>query len=288
VTTIELGILEGGPYAGMIRSIAERCAEEPGVLAAWVGGSLASGKGDVYSDIDFRIAVAPGEVEAWSAPDWSRLLPAMPVGRVILRFGEKTLLHHMVLADGAIVDFLVLDSTAEMPEPSVAILFCHDPALRSRIAAFATPAASLVRETTSAAIRQVLVEYWIASHKHLKALARKYDESLFVGLYVERTALLRALFIEATGKDIDARMSLHMTGALHKGLADRLTPYQKEILGLPTITVQEAVAAIEAVRDEMVRVGRVLAQRHGFDYPADLEAVVRRLWGERKEEVTRR
>ena len=46
-------------------------------------------------------------------------------------------------------------------------------------------------------VRQFLVDYWITTHKQMKALARKYDLSPFVGLYFERMALLRACCEEA-------------------------------------------------------------------------------------------
>jgi hypothetical protein len=34
-----------------------------------------------------------------------------------------------------------------------------------------------------AVVRQFFVDYWITTHKEMKALGRKYDHSSFVGLY---------------------------------------------------------------------------------------------------------
>ncbi len=114
-------------------------------------------------------------------------------------------------------------------------------------------------------------------------------------------ALLRAWYMQVVGKDIDSRATLHMLGVLHAGLAGKLTEHQHSILGFPsrtpeeTVTVIEAVRAemgrvgrIEAVRAEMGRVGRWLAERHAFAYPHELEAVVRRVWNEHKDAITRR
>lgn len=280
---LDPGILADVPHSHLIHAMATRCAADPRVLAIWVGGSLASGRGDHYSDIDFRIAVAPDTVEEWASPDWAGLLPVPPCGAVQLRFGAGMLLHHMVLADGTIVDFLVLETTVDHQEPDVVVLWCNDPDLRTRLEALATPAASLVKEVDPAVLRNFLVDYWIATHKQMKALARAYDESAFVGLYVERMALLRAWYMVATGKDIEARMSLHMLGALHKGLDGVLTPRQRELVGMPTRTPQEMIAAIEAVRSEMAATGRVLAERHEIVYPHELEAVVMRTWEQNKD-----
>ncbi|MCX6050732.1 MAG: hypothetical protein NT075_37055, partial [Chloroflexi bacterium] len=156
------------------------------------------------------------------------------------------------------------------------------------LAGFASPATSLVREIDGAVARQFLVDYWITTHKEMKALSRKQDYFSFVGLYMERMALLRAWYMQAVGKDLDARVTIHMLGAMHKGLAGKLTAHQHEILGLPSRTPAETVCVIDAIRTEMAGVGRWLADKHGFAYPHELEAVVNRLWNENKESLARR
>jgi len=286
MTDIDLGSLEQGPHADLIRAMGEKCFADNSIQAIWIGGSLASGHGDPYSDIDFRIAVEPGQVDQWANPDWNQYLPLSPVGVILMRFGDRVLLHHMVLIDGTIVDFYVQDTTQQNPEPNVVVFAARNPELRATIEGFARPAAALVREIDGAVVRQFLVDYWITTHKQMKALARHYDQSAFAGLYMERMALLRAWYMQATGKDIDSRMSLHMLGALHKGLTNALTESQHNILGLPSRTPQETVAVIDSIRVEMASVGRLLAERHGFAYPYELEEVVLRTWNAHKEALT--
>jgi hypothetical protein len=288
MSDIDLGPLEHGPHANLIRDMASKCAADASIQAVWVGGSLAAGRGDAYSDVDFRIAVEPGQVDSWASPDWNRYLPIRPCGGLLMRFGEQALLHHLVLADGTIVDFYVQDTTRENPEPSLVILACRNAALRATLEGFARPAAALVRAIDGAVARQHFVDYWITTHKQMKALGRRFDHFPFAGLYFERMALLRAWYMQAAGKDIDSRATLHMLGALHKGLDGKLTEHQHSILGLPSRTPEETVTVIEAIRAEMARVGRWLADRHAFAYPHELEAVVRRVWNEQKESVTRR
>lgn len=285
---IELGPLENGPHAGLIRAMAERCNADDRIRAIWVGGSLAAGTGDVWSDIDFRIAVEPGEVDQWTSPVWQELLPVSPCGSVLLRFGENALLHHMVLADGTIVDFYVQDTATQNFEPTLVVLACRSAEFRRMLEGFARPAASLTREIDGVVARQFLVDYWIATHKEMKALARKYDHFSFAGLYIERTALLRAWFMLVTGKDIDARITIHVLGAMHRALDGRLSEAQHNLLGMPSTTPAETVTAIDGIRAEMIRTGRLLAERHGFAYPADLEEVVMRLWNENKASLSKR
>ncbi len=88
--------------------------------------------------------------------------------------------------------------------------------------------------------------------------------------------------------DIDSRPTLHMIGAMHKGLEGKLSAQQHTILGLPSRTPQETTAVIEVIRAEMARAGRLLAATYGFAYPDELEAVVLRSWDAHKEDVVKR
>lgn len=287
-TNIDLGLLESGPFADLIREMARKCHADPDIQAIWVGGSLAAGRGDQYSDIDFRIAVEPGQLDRWDSPQWERYLPLRACGELVLRFGEHALLHHMVLEDGTILDFYVQDTTAKNFEPHLVVLFSRDAEFRKALDEFVRPVSPLIREIDGAVVRQFFVDYWILTHKEMKALARKYDYFSFTGLYLERMALLRALYMQIAGQDIDPRVTLHMLGAMHAGLDGKLTAQQHDILGMPSRTPGETVAVIEAVRAEMAQVGRWLADRHGFAYPYELEEVVRRTWSEHKAAITRR
>ena len=97
MTEMNLGVLANGPHADLIREMARMCYVDRRIQAIWVGGSLASGTGDVYSDVDFRIAIEPGRIDEWASPDWKKYLPIQPRGGNIMRFGEQALLHHMIL-----------------------------------------------------------------------------------------------------------------------------------------------------------------------------------------------
>ncbi|MEM6428292.1 MAG: nucleotidyltransferase domain-containing protein [Deinococcota bacterium] len=285
---LNFGLLEHGPHITLVRNLAEKCYQDSTIQAIWVGGSLAAGTGDAYSDIDFRIAVEPEQLETWHQPDWEQYLPMPVCGSTFMKFGDHALLHHMVLADGTIVDFYVQDTLRKNLEPALVVIACRDATFAEALTQFTNPALSLVKDIESTSVRQFLVSYWITTHKEAKGLGRKYDYSQFVGLYFERIALLRAWYMEITGKDIEARVSIHMLGALHQGLRDKLSKQQQELLGLPSTTVEDMVIAVESIRTEMARVGRKLSQLHGFDYPHELERVVLKTWDDNKDILTQR
>lgn len=285
---IDIGLLANGPHAKLILDLANKCSQDASVEAVWVGGSLASGTGDVYSDIDFRIAVDPSQMEKWQEPDWNLYLPLSHCGGTFLQFGDHALLHHLVLIDGTIVDFYVQDTSIRNPEPEIVVILCRNELFAKVLAELPTAPKTMITEINAEAARQLFVDYWIATHKQMKALARKYDYSPFVGLYFEKVALLRALHMEVVGKDIDARVSIHMLGALHKGLNGKLTKEQQDLLGLPSRIPEETVIAIEATRKEMSRIGHLLSKKHGFEYPQELEEVALKTWSENKQAFMKR
>lgn len=284
----DLGFLEHGPHAGLIRGLAERCYADSGVQAIWVGGSLSAGTGDAYSDVDFRIAVEPERLQRWVSPDWDRYLPVPSCGGTFLRFGDHALLHHLILADGTIVDLYVQDTSISSPEPHIVVIACRNEDFAAALAGFSSAPAPIIRAIEAEAARQLFIDYWITTHKQMKALGRRHDHAHFVGLYFERVALLRAWHMDVVGKDIDARTTIHVLGAMHEGLGGRLTPHQQELLGSPSRTPEETIEAIEAIRAEMSRLGRSLADIHGFRYPHELEDVVLRTWNSNKRELIER
>ena len=227
-------------------------------------------------------------MEKWLKPDWSLYLPISHCGGTFLQFGDHALLHHLVLEDGTILDFYVQDTSIKNPEPTIVVIACRNEEFGEVLAEFLTEPKPITGDIYAETAHQLFVDYWIATHKQMKALARKYDYSPFVGLYVERMSLLRAWYMEIVGKDIDAQVSIHMLGALHKGLGSKLTTQQQSLLGLPSRTPEETVIAIEANRKEMSRVGQLLSTAHGFAYPQELEDVVLRTWNEHKQAFMKR
>ncbi len=118
------------------------------------------------------------------------------------------------------------------------------------------------------------------SHKHRKVLHRGMDPLVIVGLQAERTLLLRLWALHGGDYGTDDRQpSIHTLSAQVRTLIES-KEHMLEIMGAPGRTRSELLRVIELHRDEVSQVGRGLAKRYSFDYPAELERTVRAGWGD--------
>src|SRR5579859_206688 len=113
------------PQSQTIRAVASRLWRDERIVAIWLGGSLAAGTADPYSDIDLRIAVAPSDITSWEAPDLDTFLGGPPLARQFLRFGESSFLHHLIVQNGDIIDLLVQSAEVNPDSEAVLILGCR-------------------------------------------------------------------------------------------------------------------------------------------------------------------
>jgi predicted nucleotidyltransferase len=282
---LDLASLPPLPQRETISLLAPRLWRDERVRAIWIGGSLARGAGDHYSDIDLRVAVAPADLSAWEALDFASLLGDLVLGRQFLRFGENAFLHHLILRNGDILDFLV-QSTQHAPaaEP-VLLLGCRDAELARTLAASdRVPDEPDDQSVNPEAVRELLAAFWINSHKHRKVLARDLDLMFLAGAQANWTMLMRLWYIQATGHEAGSQ---HFSG-IH-GLTDLVRAVEKAqganplvLCGLPTRNRAEICEAIERHRAIAAQVGRALAERYGFAYPTELEEMVIGAWEEFK------
>src|SRR5690606_27858827 len=107
-------------------SIVEKLWGNEQIRAIWVGGSLANGSADKYSDIDLRIAVDEAQLEEWLKPNWGECTGLRSLGGTFAQFGPKSFLHHLVLEDGTILDFYVQSTCHRNEEPAILVLACRD------------------------------------------------------------------------------------------------------------------------------------------------------------------
>ncbi len=265
------------PHKDLLKSLADLAWANPAIQAIWVGGSIASGKSDRASDIDFRVAIDEPTVEAWEQVDWDTLLPVPQVGMTTLRFGPKAILHHMLLANGVLLDYLIQTCDRSYPEVAVKLIAARNDELADTIRSFSGAETPVHVAVDPDRVHQLFVDYWILSYKHLKVIHRNQGLGTTIGLHHERMSLLRALFIQQTGKDLDARPTIHALSAMIASISDNHQGPWLE-LGSPVRSLDEARIAIEMIRDRMSKIGHELADTMGFDYPERLEAVVRDAW----------
>ncbi|MEN9937565.1 MAG: hypothetical protein RLZZ387_4144 [Chloroflexota bacterium] len=246
--------------------------------AIWLGGSLARGAGDRWSDVDLRVAVEDARFSPDVMPSGAHHLAADSVGSHTLRFDEHAVLFHILLADGEIYDLLV--QTASHPPTNEArlVLGCRDDALGERLLYGYDPVLH-VAPADGAVIRQVIVDFWISQQKHQKVLARGLPLIAWEGEHRMRQELVRLWYVLATGEDPGplGRTTIHTLAPVVRAVQERDTGALARI-GRPLRDIAELVTAAADTADEVARVGRELATGLGFDYPEALEATVRQSW----------
>src|SRR5262249_52902115 len=109
-------------------------------------------------------------------------------------------LHHVVLANGDILDLLI-QSAAVVPavEPTL-VLGCRDEAFADLLGA--SSHLSEPEPVPGALVRCLIVELWVNSHKHRKVLYRQLDIMFPAATYFNWQMLMRLWYVAATGHDV--------------------------------------------------------------------------------------
>lgn len=270
------------PQRATIEEISTNLWQQPEVVAFWLGGSLAHGDGDIFSDIDFRVAVGPEQVEAWKEPRFAEIFTSAAVaGQQFLAFGNEAFLHHLVLSNGEIIDFFVQSTTREPTQEPRLVLGCRNEKFAQILATNqSVERVEILNEVDAAAVQRALTAFWINTHKHRKVLHRGLDLLVNFGFDVEKALLLRLWYIEVSGKDCgDLRQgTIHSLTRIMRELEQAVGDEARGVIGAPMRNRQEIYRAIEGNREVVARIGRHLAQTYGFAYPAELETTARQGW----------
>lgn len=277
---LQLDDLPPLPQSQTIRALAPRLWENEHVAAIWLGGSLAAGTGDSYSDIDLRVAVSPEDLPEWETSDLQRVLDRPALARQLVKLGDGAFIHHMILQNGDILDLLVQSAEATPVNEPVLMLGYRDDSLAGRLASSNQAPTVAPTPVTSEAVRELVVAFWVNSHKHRKVLHRGLDLMFPAATYANWHMLMRMWYIDATGCDAT---SYHFSG-IH-GLTQLVHAVESvngnqplALCGAPTQTREEICDAIERYQETVWLLGRRLAARYGFEYPEELETTVRRDW----------
>jgi hypothetical protein len=251
------------------------------VLALWLGGSLARGSADVYSDVDYRLALAPGQLSGWQTPDFATLFASTRVvGQQSLPSGEGSLLFHLLLSNGEIFDVLVQSTSQEPPAEARLVLGWRDEQFAQALASKHPPILRTGQVAQAADIQQLLTAFWTTTHKHCKVLYRNLDLLAHAGVGIEQSLLLRLWYIEISGNDCGdlRKQTIHSQSEIIRIMEQAAGAEIRALVGTPTRQRQEIYRAIEGDRLAVARLGRSLARTYGFAYPEELEATVLRSW----------
>ena len=263
------------PQTPYLKELSQRLWQNPDIVALWLGGSLAVGKGDAYSDIDLRIAVKETAFSNWEVPDLDEVFGQACLAHAVLNFGES-LLHHALLANGDIYDLYIQRVDASVINEERITLGCRDADFLEKLQAPLEPY-TLDAELKPEVVLEVLEQYWFGSHKHPKALHRDLEVLSWEGLNLFRPVLVRLAYMLETGRDCGdiRRLKIHGFSPVSRALRETGI---LETIGLPVRNRDEIVAALDSLHKEVGRVGRALAEKYGFEYPERLEGLVLAHW----------
>jgi len=284
---LDLDILPDLPQSQFLKHVAQTLWARDDVIAIWVGGSLATGEADPYSDVDLFIAVTPEALSEWLEPNWDALFDGRCLASGFSRFGERFYVHHLLLDTGDIYDLHVQPADVRFPPEPRLILGCRDQELRDTLAQAEREELPLAWPARAWIVQELLESYWLNAHKHRKVLARGLDLLILTGLQYAYSLMLRLYYILATGDDCGdlRRGTIHTLTPIVRTLQDAFGDRILRVIGQPLRSRAEICEAIEILNEEAGRVGRELARRYEFEYPAELESLVTRYWEQFKREV---
>jgi hypothetical protein len=284
-TSFDPTILPDLPQSQRLAALVADQWADPNVVALWLGGSLARGEANRYSDVDLHVALRPEAYDPDAIPELAERLVAAAVVRLRFSFGIGTTLWHMLLEDGEIYDLSLQPMTQEPAFEARLVLACRDETFGAKLIGGEDRSVDFPPAVPGDLARAIAF-YWINQQKGQKVLHRGMPLLAWQGEFLMRQDLIRFWHALATGNDCGPlnRLTIHTLTPVVRTVqacfgADALT-----LVGRPLRNESEILDSAIAVRNEIARVGRLLADKLGFDYPAAAEATVRRTWQEFRNE----
>ena len=276
---LDISLLPDLPQKQFLVRVLADLWHDPAVVCLSLTGSLARGAGDIYSDVDLGVAVQPESFDPDQLPASARLLMENAVVHQPAKMGEHATLHHLLLAHGELYDLMVYTTGYPLREQLRLVLACRDDDFGARLSGGDDPTVRF-QPADGAAIRGSLVGFWMAQLRHQKVLYRDLQLVAWVGEQLMRQELIRLWYTLATGADCGPlrQMTIHTLSPVVRAVRETLGEDTIALIGQPLRTRREILEATAQVRDEVMRVGRELADRLGFDYPSEVEAVALRGW----------
>ena len=282
VSVLNLEALPLLPQLAALAVTAPTLWERLEVVALWIGGSIARGNADIYSDVDLRIAVTPEALEMWRHIDLNTLFADNCVAHMLLPFGERAFLHHLVLASGDIYDVWVQSVEEAVHDEFTLTLACRNEDFAAKLREPDCKPLPPPLPAEAETVRMLVEGFWLNTHKHRKVLHRGLHLLSLTGIHLERQLLLRLWHIQATGNDCGEMRTQTIHGLTHlmQTVEQARGSEALEALGASLATRADIFRAVEQLRDQVTQAGRMLAQALGFDYPEAMEETARRGWQE--------
>lgn len=277
--SLDLSGLPDLPQRRFLEELAADLWADPNVVALWLGGSLARGVGDAWSDVDLRIALRPDTFDPATLPKSAARIVQNEAARQVISFGTDAVLHHTLLTDGQIYDLFLQTTEREPGTEARLVLACRDAIFGAKLADGVDPPVHFTPADPEM-IYRLLVSFWMGQVKHIRILSRGLVMGAWFGENLMRQDMVRLWFIRATGKDGGPinRMTIHLLTPVMTAVRAYYGEEALNLIGQPTRTSEELTASTKRLQDEVAQIGRELAAQGGFDYPEKAEETARRAW----------
>lgn len=266
------------PQLALLPDLVPRLMALPGVEAVFLSGSLGRGGGDVYSDLDLRVAVDASFRTFLSRDALGVLMGGQPLALECTRLGPHAYMHHMILPRGLMVD-LLCERGMDLEQTGSGVRLDGTPGdgLPPRRG---TSKAWAPQPIEATAVGDLVQRFWITMHKHRRGIARAQDLVIWTGVHYSIADIMRLEFLQATGLDCGnlTRMGIYELS----GVSEWLREHEDMALGAGLWPWEQDVTWTAAVSQLMDR-GYACCAALGrtWDLPAhlaELADVVRAEW----------
>lgn len=248
--------------ADFLADLRPRLDGDPQVQAAWLAGSFGRGNADRYSDIDLHLLLA--DVDAFRAGARAWLGSLRPLVLYKLLFDDRMI--NALTDEGLRIDIWLHADAPPLDPAAVTVLLDRANMLRLE----APPSAAADPAQVAKSLLAQIEEFWRCIALTPPVICRHELLVAFAGLNVELGLLIDILM---TGYGVQRERGVKV---LNPYLGDERRAELEAALQLNGLNAVSLVMAHMALAGVVHKHGPLIAERHGFPYPADLEEAVLR------------
>lgn len=249
---------EDGMHDEYLSRLKAAIEDEPRILAGWLEGSLGRGNADRYSDIDLHLLLRDDGLKSLSAEAEQWLATIRPLVLFSLMFDGKMI--NALTVDGLRVDIWLHAAEVPTVDPAHAQVF-YDPDQRIR----SEPKEQMVNTTD---LLPRIREFWRCISLTPAVAGR---QELIVGLFglgIE-VNLLADILLSGYGI-VRNRGVKNLNGFLTADVRQEI----EQAISMQGLSQESLVRAHLALAGVAQTHGRIIAARHHFEYPVELERAV--------------
>jgi hypothetical protein len=256
-----------------LSAFTSKIADDPRMRAAWLEGSWGRGNPDRYSDLDIHLLLTEARLDEFKAEAESWLGDIKPLVLYNLMFNGR-------MINGLTYDGLRIDIWLHTEEPAKVY------AARARVLYQENRAIELIESppekdaaATAGNLLRLTKEFWRCISLTPSVMGRRELITAFIGLGIE-TNIVADILISGYDMDRDTgmkNMNKFLPGTTQTDIESILAQLDFSPAGFVKATLNLA----ELVRHH----GPIIAARHGYEYPQELESAALRYVAEEMKEL---